>query len=102
METVEGSRVRRVHWIARLVGAIGAWLIYRLIWLFGRSHAWRDVAWLEGPIGGTVIGDAPFRDVAAIQGLTVERGATDAGLVTSMALLHGPSFDLQDVQALTR
>ena len=82
-----------MHWLARVIGAIGAWLIYRLIAVFGRTYAWRDIAWLEGPVGDQVIGDAPYRDVAARQGLTVERDAKDAGLVPDMAALGGEHCD---------
>lgn len=82
-----------MHWLARIIGAIGAWLIYRLIAVLGRSHTWRDIAWLEGPLGGSVIGDAPYRDVAAREGLTVERDAKDAGLVPDMAALRGEHCD---------
>lgn len=83
----------RVHWLARIAGAIGAWLIYRLIALFGRTYAWRDIAWLDGPIGDEVIGDAPYRDVAARHGLTVERNAADAGLVDDFGALRGTACD---------
>jgi hypothetical protein len=82
-----------VHWLARIVGAIGAWFIYRLIAMFGRTHAWRDIAWLDGPIGDEVIGDAPYRDVAARHGLTVERDAADAGLIPDFAALRGGQCD---------
>jgi hypothetical protein len=63
--TCNGLRV----WSARSA----RWIIYRLIAMFGRSRAWRDVPWLEGPLGGAVFGDAPYRDVAAKHGLSVER-----------------------------
>lgn len=82
-----------MHWLARVIGAIGAWVIYRLIALFGRIHAWRDIAWLEGPLGDDVIGDAPYRDVAARLGLTVERDARDGGLVPDFTALRGEHCD---------
>jgi hypothetical protein len=82
-----------VHWLARLIGAIGAWLIYRLIAVFGRTHAWRDIGWLDGPLGDELIGDAPYREVAARLGLTIERDATDAGLVPEFAALRGEHCD---------
>jgi len=83
----------RVGWLARIAGAIGAWLIYRLIALFGRTHAWRDIAWLDGPLGDAVIGDAPYRDAAAKLGLTIERDARDAGLIPDLAALRGEHCD---------
>ncbi|TMQ05453.1 MAG: hypothetical protein E6J90_12575 [Deltaproteobacteria bacterium] len=82
-----------MHWLARVIGAIGAWFIYRLIAMFGRTYAWRDIAWLEGPLGDRVIGDAPYRDVAARQGLTIERDARDAGLVGDFGALRGADCD---------
>ena len=42
----------------KVVAAIGAWIIYRLIWIFGRTHRAEDIAWLMGPLGGPTIGDA--------------------------------------------
>jgi hypothetical protein len=82
-----------VHWVARIVGAIGAWFIYRLIAMFGRTHAWRDVPWLTGPFGDDLIGDAPYREVAAKEGLTIERAAKDAGLVADFEALRDDHFD---------
>ena len=91
-----------MHWLARIVGAIGAWFIYRLIALFGRIHAWRDIAWLDGPLGDAMIGDAPYRDVAARLGLTVERDAADAGLVPDFGALRGVHCDPDRVHPLVR
>ncbi len=88
--------------IARIVGAIGARFIYALIWLFGRTHRRADIAWLVGPLGGDVIGDAPYRDVAAEEGLTVERHATDGGLVPAFTALDGGDFDAARVHPLVR
>jgi hypothetical protein len=92
----------RIGWFAALVGKIGAWFIYFLIWLFGRTHKRADVAWLMGPLGGKVIGDAPYREAAEAEGLTIERGATDAGLVPSFEQLRGPGFDPGHAQPLVR
>jgi hypothetical protein len=91
-----------VHWLARIVGAIGAWFIYRLIALFGRTHTLRDIAWLDGPLGDAVIGDAPYRAVAARLGLTVERNAADAGLVPDFAALRGAHCDPDRVHPMVR
>src|SRR4051812_38049631 len=54
----------RVGWLARILGNIGAWIIYRLIAIFGRTRRWVDVPWLAGPMGDSAIGDAPYREVA--------------------------------------
>ncbi len=94
--------MERVGWVARVVGTIGAWFIYRLIWLFGRTHRRADIAWLMGPIGGRVIGDTPYREVAEAEGLTIEREARDCGLVTSFEQLRSAGFDPTKTQALVR
>jgi hypothetical protein len=95
-------RRQRIGWIASIVGTIGAWFIYALIWLFGRTHRRADIAWLIGPMGGDLIGDAPYRDVAAAEGLTVERGSPDGGLVPSFQALAGGTFDAAKTHPLVR
>jgi hypothetical protein len=75
---------------ARVIGWVGARVIYALIFLFGRTHRRADVPWLAGPLGGPVIGDAPYRDAAAAEGLTLERRATDGGLVPDFTALAVP------------
>jgi hypothetical protein len=88
--------------VARIVGAIGAFVIYRLIALFGRRCRWRDVPWLAGPLGEAVIGDAPYLAVAAREGLTVERHARDGGLVPDFALLQSARCDPGRLHAAIR
>jgi hypothetical protein len=89
-------------WIARIVGAIGARVIYLLIWLFGRTHRRADIEWLMGPVGGDQIGDAPFAAVAEAEGLTVERKARSCGLTPSFDQLRRPGFDPRAVHPLVR
>jgi hypothetical protein len=88
--------------IRRVVAAVGAWFIYRLIWLFGRTHRRADVAWLMGPLGGRVIGDAAYREVAASEGLTIERAAQHGGLVPDFRQLDGGDFDATRVHPAIR
>jgi len=92
----------RVGWLARVVGTIGAWFIYGLIWLFGRSHRRADIPWLMGPLGGRVIGDAAYTEVAAEEGLAIERAAKDGGLVPSFEQLRSETFDPDRSQPLVR
>ena len=80
-------------WIRWLVGGIGASIIYALIWIFGRTRRWRDVPWLAGPVGSRVVGDAPYQEAAAAEGLTIERNAEDGGLIPDMAALGGNGFE---------
>jgi hypothetical protein len=76
----------------QVIAGIGAWIIYRLIWIFGRTHRIADIGWLVGPLGGAVIGDATYREVADREGLSIERDAR-SGLVPSWAQLDGDGFD---------
>ena len=82
-----------IGWFRALIATIGAWFIYRLIWIFGRTHRRGDIAWLLGPLGGDVIGDAPYEEVAAAEGLRVERAARHGGLVPDFGALRGDGFD---------
>ncbi|MDQ3370432.1 MAG: hypothetical protein M3680_33850 [Myxococcota bacterium] len=93
---------RRTGWLAFIVGKLGAQFIYALIWLFGRTHRRADVPWLAGPIGERVIGDAPYRQVALAEDLTVERMARDGGLVPSFAQLDGGDFVPGDIHPRVR
>src|SRR4051812_8779484 len=86
-------RARQSGRMASLIGALGGWFIYRLIWLFGRTHRREDIAWLIGPMGGSTIGDAPYHEVAAAENLTIERDARDAGLVPDFSCLRGDGFE---------
>lgn len=86
----------------RVIAAIGAWIIYRLIWIFGRTHRRADIAWLMGPLGGKLIGDATYDEVAAREGLAIERRAKDCGLVPSFHQLDGEGFSATDVHAAVR
>lgn len=88
--------------VRRIVASIGAWFIYALVWLFGRTRRWSDMAWLEGPLGGPVIGDAPYRETAEREGLTVERRAADGGLIPDFAQLRHAGFDPARVHPLVR
>jgi hypothetical protein len=92
----------RPGWLARLIGAIGAFIIYRLIALFGRTHRWAEVPWLEGPLGEGVIGDAPYAAVAAREGLTLSRQARDGGLVPDFDVLRSDDFDPDRLHPLIR
>jgi hypothetical protein len=83
----------RIGWFRALVAWLGAQFIYMLIWIFGRTHHRRDVPWIDGPLGGSRIGDAPYRDVAAAEGLTVDRGSGKGGLVPDWTALAAEAFD---------
>ena len=67
--------------------------IYALIAAFGRKRAPEDDPWLQGPVGGPLIGDRPYDETAKAEGLTVTRQAREGGLIPSFDALAGPSFD---------
>jgi hypothetical protein len=92
----------RIGWARASIATIGAWIIYGLIRVFGRAHRRDDVAWLLGPLGGAVIGDAPYREVADAEGLSCERDAADGGLVPRFEALDGPGFDSARVHPSVR
>ncbi|HYJ77996.1 MAG TPA: hypothetical protein VEW03_00140 [Longimicrobiaceae bacterium] len=91
-----------IGWFRDLVATIGGWVVYGLCQLFGRTHRRRDVPWLDGPVGGRLIGDAPYRDVAVEEGLTVERRARDSGLVPDWTALGCDGFDPARTHPLVR
>ncbi len=88
--------------IRRFVATIGAWFIYTLVWIFGRMRRWSDMPWLTGPIGAEIIGDAPYREVAEHEGLTVERTAKDGGLIPDFSALACDGFDPARLHPLVR
>jgi hypothetical protein len=92
----------KIGWFVALVASVGARFIYLLIWVFGRVLKRSDVAWLVGPIGGPIIGDATYREVCEAEGLSMERKARNGGLIPSFELLRSPSFDPAKVHPLVR
>jgi hypothetical protein len=91
-----------MSWLRAGIAAIGAWIIYRLIWLFGRTHRRADIGWLDGPTGGPTIGDAAYEEVAAREQLAIERNAQHVGLVPDFGALAGDGFDASRVDPKIR
>jgi hypothetical protein len=85
-----------------VVGTLGAWFIYGLIFVFGRKRRTSDIAWLVGPTGGDHIGDRTYEETAAAEGLTVTRDARSGGLIPRFDALSGSSFDASRVHAKIR
>src|SRR5262249_35159480 len=96
------SPAARQSWLTSLVARVGAWFIYRLIDLFGRTFRWKDVPWLVGPLGAETIGDSPYRDGAAAEGLSLERQARGGGLVPSFSALRSEAFEPEQLHPLVR
>src|SRR5215472_2981579 len=100
--SVSDTAPPRVGWFVGLIGTIGAWVIYQLIWLFGRTRRWEDVPWLVGPLGGLEIGETPYAEVAAAEGLTLERRAGRGGLLPSFSAMRSDAFDPAGLHPLVR
>lgn len=83
--------------IRNVIAFMGAWIIYGLICLFGRRISLEDTPWLKGPIGGELIGDLPYSQCAKEENLTIERNATDGGLIEDFNQLAGPDSDIGNV-----
>jgi hypothetical protein len=96
------DEARSSHWLARLVGAVGALIIAGLLRLFGRVVRLEDAPWLDGPVGGEHIGDRPYAELAAREGLRIARDVRDAGLLPRFDALSGPGFDPSQVDARIR
>jgi hypothetical protein len=89
----EVSRTEELGPVRALVAALGALFIAGLIRVFGRTVKEEGAAWLLGPFGGDYIGDRPYEECAAREGLTVIRRATEGGLIPDFDALSGPGFD---------
>lgn len=85
-----------------LIARIGEVIIYGLIRIFGRRVACEDAPWLIGPLGGDYIGDTPYEEWAAREGLEVERAASQGGLLQDFGVLGSDHFDPGRVHALVR
>lgn len=83
----------RIGPLRSFVAWVGGGVILGLVRLFGRVVRDADAPWLVGPVGAAHIGDRPYEEYAAREGLHVERAATDGGLVPDFAALQGPGFD---------
>ncbi|MBC8072093.1 MAG: hypothetical protein IAG13_27480, partial [Deltaproteobacteria bacterium] len=81
--------------LQRALGAMGAALIRAWITIFGRRVRKDSIPWLLGPIGPDTlsIGARPYELVAEREGLTVELGAREAGLVPDFMALASARFD---------
>src|SRR4051812_26824934 len=88
--------------IRALVATVGAWVVYFLIRIFGRTEQPCAVPWLQGPIGGEYIGDKPYEECARKEGLSVERRATVGGLIPDFDALASDDFDVARVHPRVR
>lgn len=84
------------------VAAIGAAFIALLVRIFGRNVRDDDVPWLLGPFGSETIGDRPYEECARREGLSLERNASDGGLIPSFDVLTCDGFDASRVSDAVR
>lgn len=88
--------------IASLLGSLGAVFIGALIRVFGRVVDEAQTPWLRGPLGSAHIGDRPYEELAAHEGLSVVRRAREGGLIQDFNALACDSFDVARVQPAIR
>ena len=88
--------------IRNLVGAIGEWLVYALIGVFGQRRQKSDVSWLVGPMGGVIIGERPYEETALAEDLTLLRHANEGGLIPDFDALSSSTFTPGRVHAKIR
>ncbi len=87
-------RVTKRTGLQVLLGVAGITVIRLYLRLFGRTVHKADVPWLLGPTGPDgEIGERPYDLVAEGEGLTIDRTATDAGLIPDFGALTGQAFD---------
>jgi hypothetical protein len=77
----------------RFVAAIGAGIIHSLILFFGRKISIEEHPWLKGPVGSDHIGETPYTQCAEAEGLTIERHASQGGLIGDFEQLKGQDFN---------
>jgi hypothetical protein len=88
--------------VRNVVATIGAWIIYALIFLFGRRRDRAAIGWLVGPLGGAYIGDRSYEETATAEGLALERDCRNAGLLPHFDALASPAFDPSRVHVKIR
>ena len=88
--------------IRAVVATIGASFVYLLIRIFGRTVHPNTVPWLHGPFGSDYIGDKPYEECARRENLTVERRASEGGLVPNFDSLACEEFDVARVHPRVR
>lgn len=85
-----------------VIAAIGAAFIALLVRVFGRNVRDDDVPWLRGPFGSETIGDRPYEECAAREGLSLERNASDGGLIPNFDVLSCEGLDASRVSDAVR
>lgn len=84
-------------------GALSDWITQQWVKLTGRRVSLEELSWLEGPIAGRGgVGPTFFHDLATAKGLTIRESGPTRGLLTSLDLLAGPSFDPTQIHPAVR
>ena len=75
-------------------GALSDWTTQQWVKLTGRRVSLDKHSWLQGPIAGPGgVGPRFFHDLAAERGLILRESGSPRGLLASLDLLAGPTFD---------
>lgn len=75
-------------------GAFSDWTTQQWVKLTGRRISLDEYTWLQGPIAGRGgVGRSFFRDLAREKGWSIRDGGAPRGLLASLDLLAGPTFD---------
>ena len=75
-------------------GAFSDWTTQQWVKLTGRRISLDQYPWLQGPIAGPEgVGRDFFHDLAVEQGFTIHDAGPPRGLLASLDLLAGPTFD---------
>lgn len=88
--------------IRAAIASLGAAFVYLLIRIFGRTVQPSSVPWLLGPFGRDYIGDKPYEECARLENLSVERNATEGGLIADFESLASDQFDVDRVHPQVR
>ncbi len=88
--------------LRNLVAWIGEQIIYFLIYVFGQKTDLSKNPWIKGPLGSDYIGDKPYEEVAAAEGLKLVRNSQVGGLIPNFDLLNGSGFDASKIHPKVR
>ncbi|MEM9188771.1 MAG: hypothetical protein AAGF12_06325 [Myxococcota bacterium] len=96
------ERNRELGLVRNAIASIGSAIIFVLVWIFGRRVEEAAVPWLVGPVGGDYIGDRPYEECAERESLSIERNASEGGLLPNMAELNSDVFQADTVHPEVR
>lgn len=85
-------------WLGSKRGYLSDWLTQRWVQFTGQRVTLASEPWLAGPIAPTTgIGPDYFANLAAKEGLFLERSDGATGIIASFMMLHGNSFEASNI-----